>query len=33
MIAKAGSLLERLSAFEQPREEQELDEREEDMEL
>ena len=33
MIAKAGSLLERLSAFEQPGEEQELDEREEDMEL
>lgn len=33
MVAKAGSLLERLSAFEQPEEEQELDEREEDMEL
>ena len=33
MVAKAGSLLERLSAFEQPEEEQEFDEREEDMEL
>ena len=33
MVAKAGSLLERLSAFEQPDEEQQMDDREEEMEL
>lgn len=33
IVAQAGSLLERLSAFEQPEEEKEIDEREEDMEL
>lgn len=33
IVAQAGSLLERLSAFEQPEEEHEMEEREEDMEL
>ena len=33
IVAKAGSLLERLSAFEQPDEEQQMDDREEEMEL